>query len=224
MKDSIFVVIPAFNEEKHIVKVIKDVKKYLPNIIVVDDGSSDNTYDIAQKLEVIAVKHLVNIGKGAALKTGCQIAIEKGAKKIIFMDADNQHDYRDLPKFLEMLEKNPNCLIIGRRGFNIKMPLIRVLGNKLASYFMHSFYKIQISDILCGFRALTDKTYKILNWNSTRYSVETEMIVRAARKKIKIIEIPIKSLYLDNYKGVTLTDAILTFLNLLKWRFIDYEN
>src|SRR3989338_10186296 len=108
-----FVIIPAYNEQELIGKVIKGAKEYSNNIIVVDDGSKDNTYENAKSSRVIVLKHTVNLGKGAALKTGCEYAFQNGADKVIVMDADTQHDPKEIPKFLEAMENND--LVLGIR-------------------------------------------------------------------------------------------------------------
>lgn len=105
MRNSFYVIVPAYNEGKRIDAVIKLIKKYAKNIIVVDDGSKDNTYDIAKRTGVDVLKHIINLGKGAALKTGCDYAIKEGARKIVVMDADGQHDPSEIPYFLSYLDK-----------------------------------------------------------------------------------------------------------------------
>ena len=93
---NIFIIIAAYNESKHISKVLEDIKKEYNNIIVVDDGSKDNTFSIVKKSGVTAIKHVVNLGKGASMKTGCDHAIKNGAEILILMDADGQHEPKDI--------------------------------------------------------------------------------------------------------------------------------
>ena len=94
---SVWVIIPAYNESSYIEGVIKKTKKYVKNILVVDDGSEDNTKEIAEKSKSIVLRHLVNLGKGAALKTGCDYAVKKRADIIIAIDADAQHNPNKIP-------------------------------------------------------------------------------------------------------------------------------
>ena len=100
MKKKIFAIIPAYNEEKQINSVINKTKKYVDEVIVVDDGSKDSTGEIAKKSNAIVLRHLVNLGKGAALKTGCDYAVKNKAGIIIAVDADAQHDPKEIPNFL----------------------------------------------------------------------------------------------------------------------------
>jgi len=91
--------------EKHIEKVIKEAKKFAKNILVVDDGSKDKTSFIAKNSGAFVLRHIVNLGKGAALKTGCEFAIKNNAEKIIALDADGQHDPKEIPNFVKALDK-----------------------------------------------------------------------------------------------------------------------
>lgn len=208
-----YIIIPAFNEAKRLGGVIKKIKEK-NRIIVVDDGSNDRTSKIANKYRVLVLKHRINLGKGAAMKTGIEAAIMLGAKKIIFMDADGQHDPKYIPEFLMKLEKSD--IVFGKRKYSNK-PWVRYLGHKLALSLIKFIFHIQNSDMLCGFIALKAKTYKEIVWNSARYGVETEIAVKVKKKKLKYKEIPIKSVYLDRYKGVTLLDAFDVLANIPRW-------
>src|SRR3989338_298886 len=101
---NIWVIIPAYNEEKNIKGVIQKTKKYVKNIVVMDDGSNDETYETAKSTGVIVLRHIVNLGKGAGLKTGCDFALKQGADAIIILDADAQHEPAEIPNFLRELE------------------------------------------------------------------------------------------------------------------------
>lgn len=132
-KHSIWVIIPAYNEQKYITQVLKKVKKFTPNIVVVDDGSQDQTTSIAKKFTPHVLQHELNIGKGAALKTGCEYAFfHLGADAVVFMDSDDQHDPAELPKFYEAFA-NGSGVVFGVRDFNRQMPLARIVMNRLAS-------------------------------------------------------------------------------------------
>lgn len=216
----IFLVIPLYNEEKHIVDVIKGVAKYDLPIVVVDDGSMDSSKLKVQSSKlrgVIFLSHKVNLGKGAAMKTGAEYAFSKGAEAVIFMDSDGQHAASDLPKFVKAL--NEKCdLVFGSRNLNLDIPFVRYIGNKVASVFVNLLFGIYVSDLVCGFRALTKNGYKKIEWESTGYGVETEMVVRSAKSGLKSCEIPVETIYHDRVKGVTLLDAFGIFFSVIKWR------
>jgi glycosyltransferase involved in cell wall biosynthesis len=217
----IFIVIPAYNEEKRIGKVLADIKKYKLPTIVVDDGSNDNTFLIAQKYGAEVLKRRVNLGgsKGAALKTGIEMAFNYGADAVILMDADGQHKASDLPKFIKALEKGFD-VVLGNRNFSMDVPLVRFLGNKFASVLINVLFGIYISDVLCGFRALTKEAFEKVRWESLNYAIETEMIVRLSKTKLKYCEVPVETIYHDKVKGVTIIDAINIFFDVIYWKII----
>lgn len=217
-KNDVWVVIPAYNEEKNICSVIIEVKKYIDNIIVIDDGSRDNTYDAAKKNdEVIVLKHLLNLGKGAAVKTGCDFALKKGAKIIILIDSDGQHDPKEIPNFLQALDGFD--IIFGYRQFNKTMPFVFKFGNSFINLATKIIYDISLKDTQSGYRAFTADTYRKIRWKASDYSMESEMIANVGKNHLKYKEIPIKTIYTDKYKGTTIFDGIKIVFNMVLWRF-----
>ena len=175
------VVIPAYNEEKRLEKVINAIKNHVDEIIIVDDGSSDQTYQIANKLgdKIKAIQHKINLGKGAALKTGCEAALLLNSDIIICMDADGQHKPEDLPRFIEKINQN-NDIVFGSRTIGKGMPFAMFVGNKFLTITISLLFKIFIHDSQSGFRAFTKEAYKKIKWESNDYAVETEMIIKTA--------------------------------------------
>ena len=214
--EKIYVVIAAYNEEKHIVDVIKKTKKYCKNIIVVDDGSKDNTYSKAKKEGVEVLKHIVNMGKGAALKSGCDYALKKKGKIILTVDADLQHDPAEIPNFLKAL-KNVD-IVFGYRRLDKRMPLMLRYGNWFISKITKLLYNINLKDTQCGYRAFTANTYRKIRWKALDYSLESEMVANAGKHHLRYKEIPIQTIYSDIYKGTTVIDGIKIIFNLLIWR------
>jgi glycosyltransferase involved in cell wall biosynthesis len=212
----LYIIIPAYNEEKHLAKVISGVKKYSKNIIVVDDGSKDNNFRVAKEQNVVVLKHIVNLGKGAAMKTGAEYSLKHGADSLIFIDSDGQHDPSDIPRFLNEL-KNAD-IVFGSRKRTGNMPFVFRFGNWFISFTSRLLFGIDIHDTQSGFRAMTSETYKRIKWASTGYSVESEMIALAGKNKLKYKEIFIKTVYSDKYKGTTVFDGIKIVLNMFKWR------
>ncbi len=214
----IFIVIPAHQEEERIGNVIKDVIKTKFPIIVVDDGSKDNTFKVASKFKVTTLRHKVNLGKGAAMKTGAEAAFQMGADAIIFMDSDEQHAVSDLPHFIEALEKDNFDVIFGSRNLSHGVPLVRYMGNKFASLLVSLLFGIYVSDLLCGYRGLSKKGFKKIYWESKGYGVETEMAARTAKSELKHCEVPVETVYYDEVKGVTILDAVSILFDVLRWR------
>jgi glycosyltransferase involved in cell wall biosynthesis len=216
VKNDVYVVIPAHNEGSNIEKVLIELKKYLTNIIVVDDGSSDNTRKIVEKQKVTLLRHVINLGKGAALKTGCDYVVRKGAKKIIVMDADGQHEPRLIVDFIEALKGNE--IVFGYRVASNKMPFVFRAGNFGINKITQFLYGINLRDTQCGFRAFTLDAYNKVRWDASDYSMESEMISRAGRSSLKYVEVPITTIYGDKYKGTTIGDGVKIVINLIKWR------
>lgn len=214
---NIFIVIPAFNEEKRISAVLSLVKKNKLPIIVVDDGSNDKTYEIAKQDGVIVLKHKINLGVGAAKKTGVEAALKMGADAVVMLDADGQHDPKHILEFIDKLNDG-NEIVFGSRNLGLNVPLVRFLGNKFGAVLVNLLFGIYRGDLLCGYIAITKKAYKKIKWESSRYGIETEIVAKTGKHKIKYGEVPIEAIYLDKYKGVSIIDAIMVLPSLLKWR------
>ena len=216
MKSGVFAVIPAHNEEKHIGDVVRQAKKYADSIVVVDDGSKDRTAEEAKKSGAIVLKHVVNLGKGAALKTGCDYAIKNKADIIVAIDADAQHNPKEIPKFIGAVKMHD--VAIGYRKLNMSMPFILRFGNWFINKTIRFLYGVKIKDSQCGYRAFTSEAYKKLRWKASDYSMESEMIAKIGKHRLSYAEVPIETIYSDKYKGTTILDGIKIVFNLLLWR------
>jgi len=218
MKSSTWIVIPAYNEEKYIDCVLKKVAKFSKNIVVVDDGSADNTAVIAQKYCSHVLVHKVNLGKGAALKTGCEYAFQKlGAKAVILMDSDDQHDPAKLPEFFQHL-KDGSRVVLGERAMNFQMPLIKIIGNRFSSILVLVLFGVYIPDIPSGYKAFTKKAYQKIKWHSSGYEAEVEIAARIAKNKLAFTTITIPTIYHDTDKGMTLLDTFEMIIKVISWR------
>ena len=218
--NNLWAVIPAYNEEKNISSIIKKSKKYVEQVVVVDDGSKDKTKKIAEKERAIVITHIVNLGKGASLKTGCDYAVKKGAKFIVVLDADAQHEPDDIPRFIDKLRKYD--IVFSYRRASRQMPLILRFGNWFISGATKILYGISISDTQSGYRAFSREAYKKIRWNASDYSMESEMISRAGKQRLKYVQIPIETIYSDKYKGTTIIDGVKIVLNMIWWK-LDYK-
>jgi UDP-N-acetylglucosamine---dolichyl-phosphate N-acetylglucosaminyltransferase len=220
--NELFVIIPAYNESRTIYEVIKKTQSITDNIVIVDDGSSDKTYKAAVDAGAKHVlQHVVNLGKGAALKTGCDFAVSRGAEILVVMDGDNQHDPAVIPKLVDALSETR--LIIGSRKIGKGMPLVFTLGNIFIQYMTKFLYGVKIKDTQSGFRAFSSRNYSKIRWNSTDYSMESEMIAKACLAGLRIYEIPIKTVYHDSYKGTTIFDGVKIITNMIKWRLFGWN-
>ena len=213
---------PAHNEARHIGSVVaglqSDVQGLPVTTIVVDDGSRDTTAHLARERGAKVITHAINLGKGAALKTGCDAAIALGCDVIVLMDADGQHRPRDLPAMVAPIVLGQADLVLTRRLFSRQMPLTMRVGNWGLSNLFALLFGVTVNDTQSGLRAFTADAYRKLEWISTDYAVETEMLVRAARAHLRTIEVPIDTIYLDAFKGTTVADGMKIFINMIRWR------
>lgn len=215
-------VIPAYNESRRIGAVISALAPYVQEIIVVDDGSTDETEAVAQAAAPVAtvVRHRVNLGKGAALKTGCELALRRGSECIVILDADGQHVPSEVPLLVNFIERREADFVVGTRRGRESMPFVAVIGNAFLSAMTSLFFGIRVSDTQSGYRAFRSTVFDQLRWRSTGYSVETEMLVNAGKHGLRVKEVPIQTIYHDRYKGTTIVDGLRIFFDLIRWRFL----
>ncbi len=203
MKNKFCILIPVYNEYKTIGRVIDNLNKSGYPYLIVDDGSTDNSWDyLVQKAKYRLVRYPKNRGKGFAIKEGAKKIKENGYDYILTMDADNQHSFSDIPIFLEALKIHPDAkIIVGNRLHNPKeMPLIRLLTNKFLSLVISKLIDIHIPDTQCGFR-LVHKDVFNLDLKSNRFEFESEMLAKASRVGYKIVSVPIQCIYHKNRKS-----------------------
>lgn len=212
----VWIVIPAYNEAPYLQQVLQKILKHSQNIIVVDDGSRDDTSLIAQKMGVTSLKHRLNLGKGAALRTGCDYAFNVAeAQAIIMMDGDDQHDPAEIPLFLAALNKNYQ-VVFGVRAEDKNMPWLRLKINRLSSFLTYLLFGEYILDIPSGYKAFNKDAYQSLAWNASDYAVELEIVARTAKAHLKYTTVPIKTIYHDFDKGMTALDVLAVVRYLLK--------
>lgn len=217
-KYKIAIVLPAFNEEKRIKEVLLSLRKFNLLIIVVDDGSTDNTYLVSKRHCKAVLRHRINLGKGAALKTGTEAAFLLGATAVVIMDSDGQHKTTDIPKFIDALSSGKTDVVFGSRNMGMGVPFVRFTGNKAASVLISLLFGIYVSDLICGFRAFTKKAYQKIAWQSLGYGVETEMVIKTGQANLRHLEVPVETVYHDKFKGVTILDALGILFSVFKWR------
>jgi UDP-N-acetylglucosamine---dolichyl-phosphate N-acetylglucosaminyltransferase len=209
-------IIPAYNEAKHIRQTAKDVSKYVDEVIVIDDGSKDQTFVEAKKAKAIVLKLIVNMGKGVAMKVGIEYAISRSASEIILIDADGQHDASEIPLLLKQLRRKNIDAVLGVRQLPKNSPWLFKIGNWGLNQLFFIMFGSKIDDTQNGFRALRAKIYPKIKWNSPRYFVETEMIINIIKNKLNYIEIPITTYYHDKYKGTTVLTGLRYFINMIE--------
>ena len=214
-----YVIIPAHNEGKNIGLVLERTKKFVTSnrIIVVDDGSKDNTAAQARKQGVTVLRHIINLGKGGALRTGSLYAYKKGAEAFIYMDSDGQHNPEDIPQLLSEL-KNNDIVFTYRDKASIHMPIVKKFGNAFIDTSMRILFRINVQDTQCGYKAMTRTAYEKLKLMSNDYSIESEIVAKTGKYKLRYTQLPIKTIYADRYKGTTVFDGINIVMKMLWWK------
>lgn len=231
MKTKLAVVIPAYNESTSISNVVSDLdaslKKtsYNYSIIVVDDGSSDDTYNKVPKEKAHTIKHVLNTGSGGATATGLSYAEQHGFDIAATMDADGQHDPDDLINGANLLTKNNIDLLIGSRLINSDgMSKTKLLGNKGLSAITYMLFGVNVTDSQSGMRIFSRKALKNLKWKTSGYEFCSEMLWRAKQQHLDIQEYPIKAIYTEYSisKGQNNWNAYNILKLLLKQRVVEF--
>lgn len=184
-------IIPAFNEDATIFNVIQEAEKHSNQVIVIDDGSTDKTCNEARNAGAIILNHRYNEGQGRAIITGFKYALENKADIVIILDADGQHDPKDIPKLLEPIISGKAEFVSGSRflGSCEGIPKIKLMGIKFFSAIVRLMgYKI--TDLTCGFRALTVDAINKLELKEAQYC-GAEIIMQALKKGINVVEVPV---------------------------------
>jgi len=214
-----FIVIAAYNEEQKLGKVLAELKKSYKNIIVVDDGSTDDTFKIARKHNVIVLRHIINRGQGAALKTGIDYALMKKADIIVTFDADGQFLVSEIKDMIKPIKDKKADITLGSRflGRAINIPLLKKIVLRLGILVVFLLYGIKITDSQCGFRAMSKKAAKKINITSDKMEHAAEIFSEIMRNKLKYKEIPVTVIY-DKYslkKGQSWSNSIGLGLRML---------
>jgi len=193
------VIIPTLNEAKNIGQLVKQIREQNLEVLVVDDGSQDNTHEIAKKHGARVIRNPQNQGKGASLITGIEYVLKEDFHAVITMDGDGQHLVEDIPYFIRLAQYSNSSIIIGNRMHKPKnMPLSRLLTNKFMSWLISVIAKQYIPDTQCGFRLIKREVLEKIKLSTRKYEIESEVLIRGARLGYKIETVTIKSVYNGN--------------------------
>ena len=197
MNLKIVIGLPAYNEEKNIAKIILELKKVVDDVIVCNDGSSDLTGEIAEKLGASVINHPKNLGYGGAIGSIFAKAKEIDADILVTFDADGQHRLEDIENVLEPIKKEQADIVIGSRflGNSETVPAYRKLGIKVITKISNLETELKLTDSQSGLRAYNKKTIQILNISERGMGVSTEILIKASKAGLKITEVPIKIIY-----------------------------
>jgi polyprenyl-phospho-N-acetylgalactosaminyl synthase len=215
----VFIVIGAFNEEKRIRSVLSGIRKNrYKNIVVVDDGSSDRTYEIAKGMAQ-TLRHIINRGQGAALQTGIDYALQKGADIIVTYDADGQFLVKEIKRVIRPIQDEEADIVLGSRflGKAVNIPFLKKAVLKIGVLVVFALYRIRITDSQCGFRAISRKAAEKIEITSDRMEHAADFFSEIMRHKLKYKEVPVTVIY-DDYalgKGQSWTRSFELGVNML---------
>ncbi len=212
-KKLIWVIVPAYNEEKNILPLVNSLLKYGYQIVVVDDGSSDNTWQIIQELPVIKLRHKINRGQGAALQTGTEYALQNGAQIIVHFDGDGQFLAAEISRLAAPILSKQADIALGSRFLNqnfqskiqnsksmpfFKRHLILPIA-KVINYFLTG---LKLTDAHCGFRVLGRSAAQKIKITQDRMSHNTEIVAQIKKYNLKFQEVPVSVIYKTFGQGI----------------------
>lgn len=218
--NDLIILIPSFNEEENLSDILYEIVRIIPreNILLADDGSTDNTIEKAKEYQIRIIKSKSNVGKGYILKNAFEAIIKyfPHINWIITLDADGQHNPRDIVSFLKSIENDKNvCIFIGRRDFK-KMPKFNYLSNFSTSKWCNFWLQWELKDLQCGYRCYnTKRLKKLLNYGLSKkhFDFETEILLVAWLLDMKLKEVPIQTVYFFHHRE----SRVLPSIDTLRW-------
>ena len=222
----IIIGIPAFNEEKNIAGIITKLADITDTIIVCNDGSSDLTSDIAEKMGAFVINHEKNLGYGAAIRSIFLKAKELDGDILVTFDADGQHRIEDIEKVTKPIIDQEADLVIGSRFLDEsekEVPRYRKVGIKVITKITNASIKKQLTDSQSGFRAYSKKVLAELNPSELGMGISTEILIKASSKNFRITEVPIKILYAgDTSTHNPISHGSSVILSTIKYTSIEH--
>ena len=225
-KNATYVVLPAYNEATRIQPVIESIAEKGYNMVVVNDGSSDNTLDVIleskrkfpDKIHVYSL--IINRGVGVATQTGFDAVLKYDPKYVVSMDSDGQHSADDLDNVIRPLVTGEAQAVIGVRPLK-DMPFSRNFANSVMNLLTRIFYKVNVSDSQTGFRAITKDALKKININARGYLISSEFIREVNDNNIPFAEVPIQTIYTPETqaKGTNVKEAFKILIQMIKHQF-----
>ena len=211
------ILIPAYNEERTIGEIVKNLKGRKFTVYVVDDGSSDATALRAAAEGAVVIKNANNMGRGAAMRAGFDRILGEGKfDSIILMDGDDQHDIDDIEHLINKARESGADLVLGNRMQDTsRMPIIRIATNRFMSWLLSVMTGRDIPDTQCGFRLIKSGLLKKITLRSSNYDTDSELILRSARAGFKIDSTPVKTIYKDEKSKINPFVDTLRFIRLL---------
>jgi glycosyltransferase involved in cell wall biosynthesis len=198
----VWALIPAYNEAKSIQPLIAELQHQGLSVLVIDDGSSDGTYRIASQTADKVIRNAGNMGKGRSLKEGIKYLLaHEQADYFLIMDGDGQHSPQDIEKFLEAAARGASFVVGNRMANPSGMPPVRVITNRFMSWLISRISAQYVPDTQCGFRLIKREVLEAVHIQTSKFEVESEILLQAARNQVKIESVPIRSIYSKETKS-----------------------
>lgn len=222
MNDRIAIAIPAYNAAGQVADVVRRCLSVLPSVVVVDDGSTDGTGQVAREAGARVLTLAANQGKGRALKTAFEDLLERGFEAVVTVDADGQHMPEEIPVLIEAAAKGAD-LVIGTRDHLFQdMGMVRRVSNRTSSRAISMVAGLRMKDVQSGFRFYSGRLLRRTGFPESRFSAESAIVVRAARRAFKIAGIPIQLAVTDG-RGMShyrpIVDSLRIFAAVTRARF-----
>lgn len=222
--DKVCILIPAYNAQETLGSVLKKIEPLQMDTIVVNDGSSDETKRVALENEVQLLEHPINLGKGAALRTGFQYLLQKDYQTVITLDADGQHDPSEIPSLLKIFQSaKPDILIASRAAEFGEMTFLRRFWNRLGVKAVARLCHSDITDSQSGFRLIRTRVLREVHFTTSRFETELELLIKACKKGFTVLSVPIDTQQVDgtgssHFRPVVDTWMVCKlFLRSLSW-------
>jgi glycosyltransferase involved in cell wall biosynthesis len=203
LNSKICILIPAHNEARSIARVVHDVRAKGLDVVVIDDGSADNSGKIAREAGATVLVNFKNQGKGFSLQRGFDYIISRDYEALVTMDADGQHAVEDLDGFIGMFNEKGSDVICGNRMKDHKgMPFVRLLTNAVMSGLISLVCRQRIHDTQCGYRLIRCGVLRNIHLSSSAFEIESEVLIKASKKKFSIASVPVRTIYGDEVSKI----------------------
>jgi len=216
-RDNTIVIIPAYNEARAIGGVVRGVAAAGFRALVIDDGSSDDTQKEALDNGAMVVRNKKNSGKGLSVREGAGYVLDKtNYEWMIFMDGDGQHHPEDIPNLISATAGNDADIVIGNRMAETKtMPSVRYWTNRFMSWVLSRMCGQCIPDSQCGFRLIGVAAFKKMELMTDKYDIESEVLIEAAKNHLKIVSVPVRTIYGNEVSAINPVRDTIKFLRLI---------
>lgn len=216
------VVIPSYNEAKTIGSIVRNITEMGMSVLVVDDGSTDATERAALDNGAMVIRHKRNLGKGSSVRQGIDYVSQKTRFEwVVLMDGDGQHHTEDIMALMSGARDGEADMVTGNRmQYTENMPTLRYLTNRFTSFVVSKMCRQTIPDTQCGFRIVRASALEQLRLESSRYDIESEMLIKAARQGFKIKSVSVRTIYGDEQSQINpVRDTIRFFYLVLRYQF-----